>query len=76
VVPDAVRAQILGHAFVGMVQTTGDTRLPMAASSTDLVAPVRCRRACVTQMTPHLSTPNVSHQRSAILSTRWPEARS
>ncbi|GAA2668962.1 MULTISPECIES: TetR/AcrR family transcriptional regulator [Nonomuraea] len=24
VVPDAVRAQILGHAFVGMVQTTGD----------------------------------------------------
>ncbi|NRQ31202.1 TetR/AcrR family transcriptional regulator [Nonomuraea sp. NN258] len=24
VVPDAVRAQVLGHAFVGMVQTTGD----------------------------------------------------
>ncbi len=24
VVPDPVRAQVLGHAFVGMVQTTGD----------------------------------------------------
>ncbi|MFF0768424.1 TetR/AcrR family transcriptional regulator [Nonomuraea wenchangensis] len=37
VVPDPVRAQVLGHAFVGMVQTTGDWWLDQPGLDRDQV---------------------------------------
>ena len=52
------------------------TRRPMAASSTDRIAPRRVGDAWMMHMIPHLSVPSVSHQRSASRSTVPPPAAS
>ncbi|MEU6783746.1 TetR/AcrR family transcriptional regulator [Nonomuraea angiospora] len=54
-VPDPVRAQVLGHAFVGMVQTTGDwwlehpevDRVQVVEGLVDVIAAALVRQAAV-----------------------------